>query len=466
MSMKPRKPIPASITRWGMLITTIVLGAVLIGMGVAGYLGAQSTAESLTRARSLDLMFSVRQALRQSGGDHQSALDEVLEQSEEQGLRYIAVVTGKRGAVVTAGQPGAPVEVELFRRTRPGQRFEIASVENRVRVVAALAPGRGAGLRHGWREPLLQGKRGWNKSGVARGEWGKGSLRNKQMKRGARGSGAVLLLEYEPVIAEAIVSRALVMLLVSVIAATVLIVAAGIFWRLSRRAEVMGDQLARDRQLKALGEMSAVLGHELRNPLASLKGHAQLLQERLGEDHPGRRGADFVVREAIRMEKLTGQILEFARTGAVDMSPEDPADVARTAVLEAGLSGVEASIEEGLPSWSMDRLRIERVLINLLKNADQASPEGDEEGAVDFTVALSGGGLLFEVRDRGEGIPEGEEEWIFEPFHTKRVHGTGLGLAVSKRIVEAHKGTISARNHPDGGALFRVWLPPAAQPSS
>ena len=104
----------------------------------------------------------------------------------------------------------------------------------------------------------------------------------------------------------------------------------------------------------------------------------------------------------------------------------------------------------------MDRLRIERVLINLLRNAVQASPP---DGEVELMVMATDGGTLFEVRDHGDGLPPGEEEWIFEPFHTKRVKGTGLGLAVSKRIVDAHNGHISAGNHPKGGAVFRFWLP-------
>jgi two-component system sensor histidine kinase HydH len=99
---------------------------------------------------------------------------------------------------------------------------------------------------------------------------------------------------------------------------------------------------------------------------------------------------------------------------------------------------------------------MEQVLINLLRNALQASPDGAE---VDFTVAEERRALSFEVRDRGEGIVEAEAEQIFEPFQTNRVRGTGLGLAVAKRIVEGHGGRISASNHPDGGAVFRVLLP-------
>jgi two-component system sensor histidine kinase HydH len=76
-------------------------------------------------------------------------------------------------------------------------------------------------------------------------------------------------------------------------------------------------------------------------------------------------------------------------------------------------------------------------------------------------VAAENGRLVFEVRDSGPGVPEDERERIFEPFYTKRVRGTGLGLAVAKRVVELHRGTISVVNAPDGGAVFRVALPRA-----
>jgi len=444
--MITRRPIPAAVARWGMLITTIALGAAMVGLGVVSYVGAYQAAESLTRARSLDMIVTVRQALRQSDEDHQAALDDLIENMEEQGLRFVAVAARRRGQVFMAGRPSASFNARSLLGGPSVAPIEITNIGERIRVVGrAGPPGQVGGM------PRKGGRGPWKGGGL--GQWD----RLKQAQRsGFIGRGSVVVIEYEPVVATQIVSRALAMLIVSLVAATVLVIAAVVFWRLSRKAEALSEQLARDRQLKMLGEMSAVLGHELRNPLASLKGHAQLLVERIPEEHPSRRGVERVVSEAIRMERLTEQILEFARTGAVEQSLEDPAEVARASVEESGLAGVDLFIKDGLPPWPMDRLRIERVLINLLKNALQASPP---EETVDLTVKNEEDGLVFEVRDRGDGLPPGEEAWIFEPFHTKRIRGTGLGLAVSKQIVEAHQGRISARNHPEGGAVFRIWLP-------
>ena len=454
----------SQIARWGLLVTTVALGAVLVGMGLAGYLGARETSEEVVRARGVDLSVSVRRALARSEGNHQTALEEIVEDLGEQGLRYAAVVTPGRGVVAVVGESTTPLSSYQSLVGQSGNEPMITwDGGDRARVVSRARPRRGP---RGWAQKRRHGKRPriWGDGNALKGPHKRGK-QGAPVPSGQGGDGkrlgprprAIMVLEYEPVVAETITSRSLSMLLISLVAATMLLAAALVFWRLSRKAERMSEQLSKDRQLKALGEMSAVLGHELRNPLAALKGHAQLLVELLGEDHPGRRGADTVVREAIRMESLTGQILEFAKRGTVELQPERPAAVAEASVEQSGLLGIELEVAEKLPLWPLDRGRMERVLVNLLRNASQAS---DGDGVVEMSVVREEGGLVFAVRDHGIGIPPGEEKWIFEPFHTKRVQGTGLGLAVAKRIVEAHDGSIVAENHPEGGAIFKIWLPP------
>jgi two-component system, NtrC family, sensor histidine kinase HydH len=202
--------------------------------------------------------------------------------------------------------------------------------------------------------------------------------------------------------------------------------------------------------------MSAVLAHEIRNPLASLKGHAQLLLETLPEASRERDKADRVVRESVRLETLTNDLLDFVRSGQIERRAADPAELLRSCVEEAGSDRFDVDVAAAPKQWSLDPARMRQAVGNLLRNALQASPDGAKAEA---SVSERDGRLVFAVRDRGEGIPPGEEEAIFEAFHTKKVRGTGLGLAVAKQVVERHGGTIEAANRDGGGAEFRISIP-------
>jgi two-component system sensor histidine kinase HydH len=198
--------------------------------------------------------------------------------------------------------------------------------------------------------------------------------------------------------------------------------------------------------------MSAVLAHEIKNPLASLKGNAQLLARMLpGGDKP-RAKADRVVDEAIRLEQLTNDLLQFVRTGTIQRAPVDPAQLVRDAA--AGVSGEIAVDATAAPaSWPLDAGRLRQVVVNLLDNAVAAGPP------VTATVRGERGRLIIEVADRGPGVAEDDRDKIFEPFFTGKTQGTGLGLAIVRRVVELHRGTIAVYPNPGGGAMFRAEIP-------
>ncbi len=210
--------------------------------------------------------------------------------------------------------------------------------------------------------------------------------------------------------------------------------------------------------------MSAVLAHEIRNPLGSLKGHAQLLREQLEPGTKDYDKADRVVKEAGKLENLTSDLLDFVRSNQVKLSPADPSALMRHAaevaedLLGEGESRIELELTDAPASWLLDSDRIEQVLVNLLRNALQSSPPS---GRVVCRVGVERGQLALEVSDGGAGILPGEEEAIFEPFQTRRGKGVGLGLSVVKRIVEAHGGVIVASNRPppEAGAVFKVLIP-------
>jgi signal transduction histidine kinase len=120
---------------------------------------------------------------------------------------------------------------------------------------------------------------------------------------------------------------------------------------------------------------------------------------------------------------------------------------------------VELAIPAGLPPISADPQRLEQVFENLLSNAVQHTPRGSK---VKVSVAAEHGervGLSCRIEDEGSGIPAADLDRLFEPFFTKRKGGTGLGLPIAQRFAEAHGGSLTAANRPEGGAMFVVWLP-------
>ena len=268
-------------------------------------------------------------------------------------------------------------------------------------------------------------------------------------------------MEFEPLAARELIGRARLGVGVGIAAALVLMLAAAVFWRQSLGADRAERQLARQRHLAALGEMSAVMAHEIRNPLAAAKGHAQLLTEQLPAAEPKGERAQTVVAELERLEQLTGELLDFARTGTITRESVDPTELVAEAVAAVEGDALTLHLDDAPARWSLDPLRMGQALTNLLRNALDVEPtEEGPGGGVEATVRVAGGNLVVEVRDRGPGIDPTQRAHIFEPFHTTRVRGTGLGLAITRRIVHLHGGTIVGSNHPDGGALFRVTIPP------
>jgi two-component system sensor histidine kinase HydH len=411
--------------RWALLLTAAAMAAVLLTTGVWSYTSSHFAAQSLARSQAIDASRAVRRALRMTGGLDGEELREALVELQSEGVRHLAVVNPDGGVVASVGTAAA-APLWLPAERPAGPLVQLSREGYRVRLELPLLEGAGR-----------------------LGRWGRGPRRWADGQR--------LVTELDSDGARALAVRARFTLLADLVAAALLLGLGAVFWRLSRQAELAAAQLAQDRQLKALGEMSAVLGHELRNPLASLKGHCQLLLEKLAADHPGRRGAETVLRETVRLEKLSRQILEFARTGTVEPTQEDPVALARAAADAVGPARIAVKVDGEPRPWPLDRVRMEEVLTNLLRNAVEASPEG---APVELTVSLQGGQTLsYEVRDRGGGLPPGEEDRVFEPFFTRKTKGTGLGLALARRIVLGHGGQLSAHNHADGGTIFRVCLP-------
>lgn len=222
------------------------------------------------------------------------------------------------------------------------------------------------------------------------------------------------------------------------------------------------DQLLLADRLSSLGHLSAALIHEVRNPLASIKGAVEALYPDIPPDHRKRPFLDAIRGEADRLNKLVTDFLQFARPREPELLPVQPNNVVRAVVQlvgkEATRLGLRLSLhlDASLPEIMMDGEHIKQALPNLVINAMQATPRGGEvqlrsfkkDGAVGICVKDSGSGLSSEVVSR-----------LFTPFVTTKSGGAGLGLAIAERLVKQHQGTIHAHNASGGGAVFEIELP-------
>ena len=228
------------------------------------------------------------------------------------------------------------------------------------------------------------------------------------------------------------------------------------------------EQLRRADRLSALGELSAGLAHEIRNPLGAVEGAVQILQRPQLPPETRSEFAEMAAKEVDRLKSLLTTFLDFARPQPLRRNDTEPAlllqSVARLASETAKMAGVEIRVDaEQTPSLSIDGEQIKQVLLNLVINAVQAMPNG---GRIELRARQNDKSVLLEVFDQGSGIAPENIERIFDPFFTTRASGTGLGLSIAHQIVHGHGGDISVRNNADGGATFTIVLPLAPSQSA
>lgn len=238
---------------------------------------------------------------------------------------------------------------------------------------------------------------------------------------------------------------------------------------LAERLRVTGGQLAlaeeradHAERLAALGRVAAALAHEIRNPLGSISGSIQLLRVSSALSREDQRLCSIIVREASRLEDLVTDMMNLARPQRPMLACVDAAMTAREVVELAGQSG--RAVSDVLVRYegsehaliTADAAQLRQLIWNLVRNAVQASSAGSE---VTVTVSLrSDGDVELCVRDQGVGLTEAAKERIFDAFFTTRAQGTGVGLAVVKRIADDHGFTIAVESESGHGATFRVGL--------
>lgn len=221
------------------------------------------------------------------------------------------------------------------------------------------------------------------------------------------------------------------------------------------------EQLRRADRLSALGELSAGMAHEIRNPLGSIRGTAEILRDGVAPDDPKLEFAEILIREVDRLNGVLEDFLRFARPAPVEhgrfLLHEIAGDVLDLTRQQALRNHVEVRLaldeESEVPGQGE---QIKQALLNLVLNALQAMPDGG-------TLLVSSKTLEHEVQirvsDSGPGIALEDRERIFNPFVTTRESGTGLGLAITQRIVQSHDGRILLESAPGQGASFTICLP-------
>jgi two-component system sensor histidine kinase HydH len=232
----------------------------------------------------------------------------------------------------------------------------------------------------------------------------------------------------------------------------------GILHDLSDRV-VLEQRLTDQKSLAKLGEMAAVVAHEVKNPIAGIRGALQVITARMPADQRDRAILVDIITRLDGLNRIVQDMLMFARPRALRQEPISLGPLVReTASLierDPGMLNLEISVG-GTCDIAGDREMLQIVFQNILMNAAQAM-EG--RGRIDVSITADQGHCRIAVRDRGAGMPDEIREKAFDAFFTTKHRGTGLGLPIAKRVVESHGGTIHIDVPPDGGTTISVDLP-------
>ena len=226
----------------------------------------------------------------------------------------------------------------------------------------------------------------------------------------------------------------------------------------------LSREISRTEKLRAIGEMTAGLIHEINNPLNIISGRAQLLLMKRREDPEIRKAGEIIRQQVERASKITEKLLNFAKQRPPGMRPVDPCLLLREVLsaMENQFADARVALVSHLPETPClihgDPSQLEEVFVNLILNAIQAMPEG---GVFTVQCIQGEGQVLVSFRDTGVGIPPEYLAKIFVPFFTTKPHGTGLGLPVVHGIVEAHHGTLKVESQVGQGTSFFVTFPSA-----
>lgn len=219
------------------------------------------------------------------------------------------------------------------------------------------------------------------------------------------------------------------------------------------------EQLRRAERLSTLGEMAAVLAHEIRNPLGSIRGTAEILRDDFQPGTPKHEFIEIQIRETERLNRVVEDFLRLTRPRATAMQSCSLRQELETIVTlttgDASRRGILLTLQppDDELTVTADGEKLRQAFLNIIINALQATPQG---GSVTVSAHRTDGGCEVLFSDTGQGIPDDLRERIFEPFFTTKPDGTGLGLAITKKIIESHGGSLTVESPATGGTIVTV----------
>jgi signal transduction histidine kinase len=233
--------------------------------------------------------------------------------------------------------------------------------------------------------------------------------------------------------------------------------------RARKRVQDARLQMERSQRLSLVGQIAAGMAHEIKNPLASIKGAVEILGDEATAPEDKEEFRQIVFKEVRRVDRSLTDFLEFARPSETKFASVNLSDIVRASIKQLDLQArnqgltIESRLEQEV-TVRADREKIHQVLLNLLLNAMQSSPD-ESEILVALETDTASNQAVLTIEDNGSGLGESDIDRLFEPFYSTKSTGTGLGLAIARTIIEKHGGTITLGDRPQGGAVAAVKLP-------
>jgi signal transduction histidine kinase len=232
--------------------------------------------------------------------------------------------------------------------------------------------------------------------------------------------------------------------------------------RAYQKLQTTFEQLKQADRLAALGELSAGLAHEIRNPLSSIKGAVDILENEINNENPKYEFVNIIKEELGRLNRLVSEFVSFARPPEPEFRDANLNEIVDSVVLltfkraEQQKVKVISELNRELPNVLVDSEQIKQVLLNIVINGIQSMPHG---GKLFLKTDESNGSVEISVKDEGIGIESDKLSRIFDPFFTTKDNGTGLGLSISYQLIKKHGGDITVSLNPDRGLTFTVKIP-------